>query len=154
MQLCDIIREPVQVLTDMKAATRWEAIEELVDALAAAGKLDAEQRAAVAEAIRRRESDLSTGIGRGIGIPHAASDKITEFVGAFGRSRGGIDFEAVDGKPVHLVMLFVVPKDRAQEHLDTLANIARLLNHAAFRQRLQAADTAEEILRAFQELRT
>ena len=76
---------------------------------------------------------MSTGIGIGIGIPHAATDLVGEVVGAIGRSRKGVQFDALDGKPVKLVMLFLVPQDQFQKHLNTLANLAKLLHKRDFR---------------------
>ena len=81
---------------------------------------------------------MSTGIGFGIGIPHASTDLIYEVVGALGRSQKGVNFDALDNQPVKLVMLFLVPQGQFQKHLHTLANIAKLLHKADFRQALEA----------------
>ncbi len=70
---------------------------------------------------RKRETSMSTGIGFGIGIPHASTDLIHEVVGALGRSRKGVNFDALDNQPVNLVMLFLVPQGQFQKHLHTLA---------------------------------
>jgi mannitol/fructose-specific phosphotransferase system IIA component (Ntr-type) len=82
---------------------------------------------------------MSTGIGFGIGIPHASTDLIPEVVGAFGRSLKGINFDALDNLPVNLVMLFLVPQGQFQKHLHTLAKIAKLLHRKEFRQTLEEA---------------
>jgi len=89
---------------------------------------------------------MSTGIGFGIGIPHASTDLIQEVVGALGRSRPGVDFDALDNQPVHLVMLFLVPQGQFQKHLHTLANIAKLLHRAEFRKALEEAPDADAML--------
>ena len=94
---------------------------------------------------------MSTGIGFGIGIPHASTDLITEVTGAMGRSAAGVNFDALDSQPVHLVMLFLVPQGQFQRHLHTLANIARRLHRAEFRQALEKAADAESMLRVIQE---
>jgi mannitol/fructose-specific phosphotransferase system IIA component (Ntr-type) len=86
---------------------------------------------------------MSTGIGFGIGIPHASTDLIYEVVGALGRSRKGVNFDALDNQPVNLVMLFLVPQGQFQKHLHTLASIAKLLHNKEFRQALEAAPDAE-----------
>lgn len=151
MHLGEIIRGTDQIIPELNANTRWEAIEELIALLARSGKIRDDQRAAVAEAIRKRETSMSTGIGNGIGIPHAPTEAVSEFVGALGRSAKGIDFEAIDRKPVHLVVLFAVPKDKASEHLNTLASIAKALNKRDLRKRLQSIHTAEEILQALRD---
>jgi mannitol/fructose-specific phosphotransferase system IIA component (Ntr-type) len=124
---------PKPTLVDLKAENRWEAIEELITYLVANGKIKTEHGEAIAASVRKRESSMSTGIGFGIGIPHASTDLICEVVLAAGQSRKGIQFDAVDGKPVKLVMLFLVPQGKFQEHLETLANIAKLAHRADFR---------------------
>jgi mannitol/fructose-specific phosphotransferase system IIA component (Ntr-type) len=94
---------------------------------------------------------MSTGIGFGIGIPHASTDLIYEVVGALGRSNSGVSFDALDNQPVKLVMLFLVPQGQFQKHLHTLANIAKLLHKAEFRQALEQAGDAETMLRIIRE---
>jgi mannitol/fructose-specific phosphotransferase system IIA component (Ntr-type) len=76
---------------------------------------------------------MSTGIGFGIGIPHASTNLVSEVIGAIGRSRNGVQFEALDGKSVRLVMLFLVPQGQFQKHQHTLANLAKLLHNHDFR---------------------
>jgi mannitol/fructose-specific phosphotransferase system IIA component (Ntr-type) len=124
---------PKPTLVDLKAENRWEAIDELITHLVANGKIKAEHSDAIAANVRKRESSMSTGIGSGIGIPHASTDLISEVVAAFGRSRKGIQFDAVDGQPVKLVILFLVPQGKFQEHLETLTSIAKLVHRADFR---------------------
>ena len=92
--------------------------------------------------VRKRETSMSTGIGFGIGIPHASTDLIGDVAGAFGRSQKGIQFDALDNQPVTLVMLFLVPQGQFQKHLHTLADIAKLLHRKDFRQALEQAPDA------------
>lgn len=153
MHLTDIVKGVEQIVPDMKAATRWEAIDELIDLLVRTGKIKEENRAAVTEAVKKRETSMSTGIGLGIGIPHAATDLITDVVGAFGRSTKGINFDSLDNQPVNLVMLFLVPQGQFQKHLYTLANIAKILHDREFRKRLETAPSADAILEAFRQQR-
>lgn len=145
MELSDILSKD-QIITDLRAANRWEAIDELISNLVATGKIKPEHRDAIAAVVKKRESSMSTGIGFGIGIPHASTDLIYEVVGALGRSKTGVDFEALDNSPVNLVVLFLVPQGQFQKHLHTLANIAKLLHRADFRQALEQAPTAEAML--------
>lgn len=145
MDLGDILSKE-QVLPDLRAANRWEAIDELIANLVNAGKIQPQHRDAIAAVVKKRESSMSTGIGFGIGIPHASTDLITEVVGALGRSPTGVNFDALDNQPVKLVMLFLVPQGQFQRHLHTLANIARLLHKAEFRQALEQAPDAEAML--------
>src|SRR5437868_10498930 len=146
MELGDILNRD-QIITDLAATNRWGAIDELVHNLVTTGKIKPEHQEAIAAVVKKRESSMSTGIGFGIGIPHASTDLIYEVVGALGRSRKGISFDALDNQPVNLVMLFLVPQGQFQKHLHTLANIAKLLHRAEFRQALEQAPDAEAMLK-------
>lgn len=138
-----------QIIPEMKATERWSAIIELTDLLTAVGKLKKDDREPVLAALRAREETMSTGIGFGIAIPHASSDRVTEVVAAFGRSTAGIEFDALDNDPVKFVVLFIVPKDQFQLHLRTLAAIAKFLNDRSVRDQLRAAPGPAEILAIF-----
>ena len=142
MDLGDILSRE-QIITDLQATNRWEAIDELINNLVATGKITPEHHDAIAAVVKKRESSMSTGIGFGIGIPHASTDLITEVSAAFGRSHQGLDFDALDNQPVTLVMLFLVPQGQFQKHLHTLANIAKLLHIKEFRQELEQAPDGE-----------
>jgi fructose-specific phosphotransferase system IIA component len=146
MDLGDILSRE-QIITDLRATNRWEAIDELIDNLVATGKVSPQHREAIVAVVKKRESSMSTGIGFGIGIPHASTDLICEVVGALGRSRKGVNFDALDNQPVNLVMLFLVPQGQFQKHLHTLANIAKLLHKAEFRQALEQAPDADAMLK-------
>jgi len=150
MDLGDILTKE-QILTDLRATNRWEAIDELIGNLVTTGRIKPEHNEAIAAVVKKRESSMSTGIGFGIGIPHASTDLISEVVGSLGRSKGGVSFEALDNQPVNLVMLFLVPQGQFQKHLHTLANIAKLLHKAEFRQALEQAPDAETMLRIIRE---
>ena len=146
MDLGDILSNE-QIITDLQAADRWQAIEELINNLVATGKIKPENKAAIAAVVKKRETSMSTGIGFGIGIPHASTDLITEVVGSLGRSKKGVNFDSLDNQPVNLVMLFLVPQGQFQKHLHTLANIAKLLHKADFRQALEQAPDADAMLK-------
>ncbi len=140
------ILSEAQIVTDLRAANRWEAIDELIANLVATGKIKAEHRDGIIGAVRKRETSMSTGIGHGVGIPHASTDLVTEITGAFGRSKDGVDFDSQDGQPVHLVTLLLVPQKQFQQHLHTVSGIAKLFSNEAFRQALAAAPDAAAIL--------
>ena len=146
MELADFLTKE-QVVTDLKATDRWEAIEELIDLLVANGQVDSDHREAVVSVVKKRETSMSTGIGFGIGIPHASTDLIANVTGAFGRSRSGVDFDALDNQPVNLVILFLVPQGQFQKHLHTLAKIAKVLHKKEFRKSLEEAGDAAEMYR-------
>ena len=144
MTLNEIVKTE-HIVPELKATNRWEAIDELVDNLVANGAITKSDRDAVIDVVRTRENSMSTGIGYGIGIPHASTDLIETVVGALGRSKEGINFEALDNQPVTLVVLFLVPQGQFQKHLHTLANIARQLHNSGFRTALENAEDADSI---------
>ncbi len=120
-------------VVDLRAQDRWQAIEELINHLVATRKIPAQHRDSIVRSVRTRESEMSTGIGFGIGMPHASTELVPEVVAVVGRSRKGIQFDALDGQPVHLVFLFLVPAGQFQKHAKTLGNIAKLLHRHDFR---------------------
>jgi phosphotransferase system HPr (HPr) family protein len=140
-----------EIIPEMKATERGSAIVELTDLLVAQGKIKPEDRDSILASLKQREETLSTGIGNGIAIPHASSDRIEEVVASFGRSSQGIEFDALDDAPVKFVVLFIEPKNQFLAHPRTLASIAKFLNDRSIRESLAAAKTADEILAIFRE---
>lgn len=155
MTLGDILT-PEQIIPQLRASNRWEAIDELIGLLVQSGNLKPEQQAAVTAAVKKRETSMSTGIGFGIGIPHASTELVTEVVAAFGRSQAGVNFDSLDNQPVHLVTLFLVPQGQFQKHLHTLAGIAKVLRKDEFTRELSnAADQTamHEVIRRYASMR-
>jgi mannitol/fructose-specific phosphotransferase system IIA component (Ntr-type) len=148
MALAELL-SPEQIIPEMKATERWDAIVELMDLLVARGQIKPEDKDGILAALKQREETMSTGIGFGIAIPHCSSDRLNKVVAAFGRSSKGIEFDALDNAPVKFVVLFVVPKNQFQTHLRTLASIAKFLNDRGVRDQLASADSAEAILQIF-----
>jgi nitrogen PTS system EIIA component len=133
------------VLPDLAASTKREALEELAALLHKDGKI--KDMKMTVDVLMEREKLGSTGIGQGIAIPHAKTDQASQVVAAFGRSRRGVQFDALDGDPVHLVFLLVAPPDAAAMHLKALARISRLLKDKFFRQALRDSKEASEIIK-------
>lgn len=148
MLLSELITQPAQIVMNLQATDRWGAIDELLAVLTETAEIRADKAVAVASAVREREQTMSTGIGHGVGIPHAPTEHVERVEAVLGISRRDIDFAALDGEPVRIVLLFVVPKDQFQEHLNTLANIARVLSDEATRQRLLDASDSADVLAA------
>jgi len=136
---------PNAVVADLAATTKTEVLEELVNLLSKEDKVK-DAKAAV-DVLIEREKLGSTGIGQGIAIPHAKTDQAQAVVAAFGLSRRGVQFDALDGEPVHLFFLLVAPPDAASLHLKALARISRLLKDKFFRQSLRETKTSAEILK-------
>jgi fructose PTS system EIIBC or EIIC component len=133
----------------LRANTKDELLEELVNVCADCN--DIEDRADVLRAVRERESVLSTGIGHGVAIPHGKSSAVDELRMAAGRSAAPLDFDALDGEPVQLFFLLVGPESAAGPHIKALSRISRLVRRDEVRERLLAAQSAEEFLQALQE---
>ncbi len=153
MTLASLLSEEL-IIPEMVATDRWQAIEEIVNRLVEEGQLDASHKEEAIASLRHREETMSTGIGFGIAIPHASCDAVHEVTACFGRSQSGIDFESLDGKPVHFIVLFLVPKDQFQTHLRTLAAIAKFLNDPVVRSELGEAGNANAVLEVFSRKRS
>ncbi|RYD18351.1 MAG: PTS sugar transporter subunit IIA [Verrucomicrobiaceae bacterium] len=138
-----------QIILDMKAVEHWPSIVELVGHLVTTSQLPADQEKEMLEAFRAREEQVSTGIGCGIAIPHAFSDHLENVIAVFGRSKAGIDFEALDNAPVHFIILFIVPRKDYHMHLRTLAAIAKMFTNVEVRRQLGTAETIDDILGIF-----
>lgn len=146
--ISDLLTE-AGVEADLKAKDKDAALRELVEVLSRAAPV--EKPDDVLAAIRDREELMSTGIGQGVAIPHAKSSSVNGLRIAFGRSKEGIDFAALDGKPVYLFFLLVAPEDQSGPHVKALARISRLLKDASFRESLMTAGDAAEILALIRE---
>ena len=138
-----------QIAPRLAAADRWAVIDQLIDVLVRTHKIRPEDRETVRKAVKDRETSKSTGIGYGIALPHASVGCIQDVVAAFGRPAPGVDFQALDNKPVTMGLLFLTPQGQFQKHLLLLSSVARFLSNKDNRQKLEAAQTAEEILAIF-----
>lgn len=137
-----------RVTFDLQSTAKSEVINELIDILAADGKLsDKEQYKA---AVLHREKEFSTGIGMGIAIPHAKDASVKEAALTLGISKKGIDYESLDGTLAHIFFLIAVPADSNDVHLKVLSFISRKLMHQEVRDNLMAARTYEDVLAAFE----
>jgi mannitol/fructose-specific phosphotransferase system IIA component (Ntr-type) len=138
-----------QIVPRLAATDRWAVIDQLIDVLVRTHKIRAEDRETVRKAVKDRETSKSTGIGYGIALPHASVACITDIVAVFGRASRGVDFQALDNQPVTMGLLFLTPQGQFQKHLQLLSSFARFLSNKENRQKLETAQTAEEILAIF-----
>ncbi|MFO7570285.1 MAG: PTS sugar transporter subunit IIA [Smithellaceae bacterium] len=136
----------IEYLSDnLTAKTKKGALAELVNILVEGGvKLDPEK---AVEVLQQRENLGSTGIGDGVAIPHGKISDIRELVVAFGRSQNGIDFGAIDGKPVFLFFLLLAPENSAGQHLKALAKISKMLKTVNFRKKLTEAKSTGDLFK-------
>jgi len=126
---------PSDLVAPLQAADKWEAIDELLHHLEKRGAIQSGAFARHREAVLARERSMSTGMERGIAIPHAAVDGLDRLVGVLGISRrpDGLAFDSIDAQPTQFVVLLLVPRDQKLQHIRTLADIARLLSRDELR---------------------
>ena len=133
---------PLQLVrVPLVARDKTQAITELVDLLAEHGRTAARDQ--LLDAILERESQLTTGIGRGFAIPHAKCDAVERLAIAFGRAAEPIDFEAIDSKPVSLIALLASPTNATSLHVEALATLSRMVKNEAALDALLSAQTAD-----------
>lgn len=148
MRITDLLTKETMIL-HLQAKTKEEVIDELVAKLQEAGILSDAQ--AFKEAILAREAQSTTGVGDGIAIPHAKTSAVKKAAVAFGRSKNGIDYDALDGKPSRLFFMIAAPEGADNTHLEALARLSSMLMDPSFRTRIESASNEEEIIRLIAE---
>ncbi|MCW8806230.1 MAG: PTS sugar transporter subunit IIA [Ignavibacteriaceae bacterium] len=137
------------ILTEFKSENKEDVINELVDLL------KGDERVSDLEEIRKcvfeREEKMSTGVGKGFAIPHGKTNSVTDILAAFGKSEKPIDYNSLDGEPVHLVFLLIGKENLLAKHIKLLSRISRMMNNEEFRKRLVQAESKESILKLFQD---
>jgi nitrogen PTS system EIIA component len=142
MKILDILA-PEAIIPALRATTKNDTLQEIATMLATLHpEID---RGRLVQVLQDREALGSTAIGEGIAIPHGKLPGVSNVIAAFGRSEQGIDFDSLDGKPTYLFFLLVAPEDSAGAHLKALARVSRLLKDKAFRDRLAAGGSAEQL---------
>ena len=145
--LLDKVFNPKAVNIDLKSEDKDEVFEELIEELVSVNpSLD---RSVALAAVKEREAKMSTGIMSGIAVPHAKTSAVTDVQGAIGISRSGIDYDALDGKPVHLIVLILSGADSTELHLRVLKRLAHLLENSEFYAELMEQKTAEAAYNVF-----
>lgn len=136
---------PQDLLVPFAPPDKWEAIRALVEHLVETGHVPRERLGEVLEAVLSREKSMSTGMERGVAIPHAAVDELESLAVAMGvvTRPEGLSFESADGRPAHFVVLLVIPRAQKLLHIRTLADVARTLSREDVREELLASTDAE-----------
>lgn len=148
MKLLDIV-PPGGVVDNLRAETKEGVLREMSEVVAASiPSLSAQSLTSI---LMDRESLGSTGIGDGVAIPHGKVPGLTRLAAVIGRSRAGVQFHSLDGKPAHLFFLVVAPDQSAGMHLKALARISRLLKDTRFRRSLLDARDADDLRRILKE---
>jgi PTS system nitrogen regulatory IIA component len=144
MRMSDfVVREAI--VPDLKATTKEGVVREMVESLRTAGYFKGSDPEDLIKAILKREQLGSTGIGKAVAIPHTKHSSVDRLIGTLAVSKAGIPFDAVDGEPVHVLVLLSSPQDRPGDHLRALENVARSMRDDGFVRSLRECTTREQI---------
>jgi PTS system nitrogen regulatory IIA component len=148
MKISDFLN-PELIIPELAAQTKEEVLLELADRIARNfSGVSAEKLLRI---LKEREKLGSTGIGDGFAIPHGKSKSIHQMIISFGRSRAGIPFDSLDGKPAHYFFVLIAPENSAGDHLKALAKISRFLKNSLFKENLAKAEGQAELQQLIQE---
>ena len=136
---------------NITAINKEDVLRELIDGLVKAGQIPESEKDSVCGAVMERENLGSTGIGRGVAVPHAKHPAVDRPVGTVALSRKGVDFNSLDGDPVHLFFALVSPPERSADHLAALGYISRQIQNNLFCRLLRQAKTAKDIWQILEE---
>ena len=150
MKLCDFVVQAA-LIPEIPLGSKESAIRSMVSALRQAGSIKASDEDGIVAAILKREELGSTGIGRGVAVPHTKHPSVDKLIAAIAVSRDGVDFSSLDGEPVYVMFLLVSPPDRPGDHLRGLENISRHLRNDKFCKFLRQSKSAQDIWELLQE---
>jgi fructose-specific phosphotransferase system IIA component len=150
MVLTDYLNKKT-ILINPSVKDRWELIESMLDAAIKNKAVKSEYRETIKKTLFEREKSMSTGIGKGVAIPHCSCPYVDDVVMIMALSKKGINFDSIDNMPVHIVILLIVPKDKISQHIKTLANIAKLMSDDTLRDALSNAKDAQDIIKILKE---
>lgn len=146
MNIVGLLEEKT-VLPGLNVENKTEILDKLISSLSS--KVTKEELETIREAVFEREEIMSTGVGKGLAIPHGKAPGIHDNYAAFALLKEPVDYEAIDGEPVSLVFLLVGPQSNNSLHIKMLSRISRLMNNNEFRQKLKKSKTAENIIELF-----
>ncbi|MDR0662644.1 MAG: PTS sugar transporter subunit IIA [Spirochaetaceae bacterium] len=121
---------PELIKCDLKGGTKYAIFEEMVDLFCQVTQKNVKQD--ILDALREREARMSTGVQHGVAIPHGKTAAIDRIFGVMGVSKGGVDYDAMDGKPVYLILMIIAPPVAAEIHLQMLQRMANFLHSPSF----------------------
>jgi fructose-specific phosphotransferase system IIA component len=147
MKIVDLLDEST-VVAGLEASSKKDVLNQLIDRFA--DLVSTEQLEKIRNAVFEREGIMSTGVGKGLAIPHAKCSGVKENLAAFALLDKPVEYEAIDGQAVQMVFLLVGPENQNSTHIKLLSRISRLMNNAEFREELRSCETTEAILETFQ----
>jgi len=150
MNLTDYLNKKT-ILINPPSKDRWELIESMLDVAIKNKAVKTDYRETIKKTLFEREKSMSTGIGKGVAIPHCSCPYVDDVVMIMALSKKGINFDSIDNMPVHIVILLIVPKDKISQHIKTLANIAKLMSDDTLRDALSNAKDAQDIIKILKE---
>lgn len=139
------------IRTSIDVDDKEQVIRAMATALLEVGKISEDQHGSIVEAVLKREELGSTGIGRGVAVPHTKHPSVNELVGTVAVSEDGVDFDSLDGEKVHLLFLLISPPDRPGDHLRALENISRQLRDDTFCRFLKQSKTPKDVWQLLEE---
>ncbi|MDA7926243.1 PTS sugar transporter subunit IIA [bacterium] len=150
MKFSDFVRTEA-IRAELTSSDKEGVVRELVASLVESGQLGGDDQEAIVQAVLKREELGSTGIGRGIAVPHTKHPSVTQPVGTVGVSRTGVDFQSLDGEQVQLFFMLISPPDQPNDHLRALENISKQLQDETFCRFLKQSRTSEDIQQILEE---
>lgn len=150
MKIAELLN-PAAISVDLKSTAKDDILSELADVLVGSDNIKKTEKGEIVKRLKEREVLGSTGIGKGVAIPHAKCPKTKKMIAALGISKKGVDFKSLDGEPTYIFFLLVAPGETPGPHLKALARISRLLDDKFIRDRLRNASSAQEIYKTIKE---
>ena len=148
MNIVNLLNED-NVLPNLNVSNKKEALEQVISSLSS--QVSKEELEAIHDAVFEREEIMSTGVGKGLAIPHGKTAAIDDNYAAFALLKDGIEYQAIDGEPVRMIFLLVGPQDSNRLHIKMLSRISRLMNNNAFTEKLVEANSSKKIIELFTE---
>ncbi|GAB5408675.1 MAG: PTS sugar transporter subunit IIA [Balneolaceae bacterium] len=148
MNLFTLLEEQT-VVSNLEVKNKKQVINSIIDLLEP--KMDGETLQKVREAVFERENVMSTGVGKGLAIPHCKTTAVDQNYAAFARLKEPLEYESIDGEPVQVIFLLIGPDTKQSHHIKLLSRISRLMNSASFMEKILEVESAEDILEAFKQ---